>query len=267
MKKIAIFGDIHANWEALEAVIADAENEGCNGNYACLGDIVGYNANPVECLYRVMKLNCPTVRGNHDTESLRSNPLRGMNPSATAALKWTREQLFPSDVPEQLSDRNTTPHREGVQWLISRPLFTLNVNGEDYSIVHSSIDRPVQWNYVLNRFESSDSFEEMRNINIDLCFHGHTHVPKFFMQENNSAQISELPPTVVQMTPGNRYFINPGSVGQPRDGDSRASYAIYDQINRTVTLKRIDYDITTAQNKIKAAGLPEHLWKRLERGL
>lgn len=262
MKKIAIFGDIHANWEALEAVLADAENEGCNGNYACLGDIVGYNANPVECLTRVISLNCPTVKGNHDAEALRNNPLRGMNPSATLALSWTRQQLFPDG-----TDRDTTPHKEQVQWLSSRPLFTPNINQEGYSIVHASIDQPIKWNYVLNKFESNDSFEKMREISLDLCFHGHTHVPKIFAQNNNNGQITDLPPTEIHLEPGNRYFINPGSVGQPRDGNPKAAYAVYDAENKVVTLKRIDYDIQTAQDKIKAAGLPDHLWKRIERGL
>lgn len=247
MKKIAIFGDIHANLEALHAVLQDAENEGCGSAMACLGDIVGYNANPVECVETVRSLGCPTVKGNHDYEAISTRELLGMNPVATLALSWTREQL-----PEE--DR---------AWLKRLPYVREKIAElNDITIVHATMDRPMRWEYILNVSDSSFSFEKQAT---PLCFHGHTHVPRYFTKDEEG-KISMGNEMEIVMQPGLKYFVNPGSVGQPRDGDWRASYAVYTPELNLIQIKRVEYDIAVTQKKILAAGLPERLAERLAAG-
>jgi hypothetical protein len=238
--RTALFGDIHANLEALEAVLADAATQGVS-DYVCLGDVVGYNADPVACLNIVRDMGCPTVKGNHDQDASDDNSLENMNPVAAIALKWTRDQL---DEDQRL-------------WL-KRLRMVRQVS--DYTIVHSTLDQPVNWNYVTNRFDAMSNFSYQFT---QLCFHGHTHVPRVYMK---SDKVREIPADSIAIEPGAKYFINIGSVGQPRDGDPRASYAIYDHENKLVVFRRVNYDITKTQGKIIAAGLPEMLADRLEEG-
>lgn len=241
MKKFAIFGDIHGNLEALQAVLYDAAQKGCT-DYACLGDIVGYNANPAECVQIIRELNCPTVQGNHDEEASSLNDLSGMNPTATAALAWTRNQL---------SEDDKTWLRQ-LRKVRSVPPFT---------IVHSSLDQPGFWNYILNKFDALSNFPSQFT---QLCFHGHTHVPKFFVF--HAGQVEELIQYEIIMEPDKKYFINAGSVGQPRDGIPYASYATFTPSENRITIERVPYDIATTQAKILAAGLPDRLAARLEQG-
>lgn len=247
MKKIAVFGDIHANLEALQAVLADAEQEGCGSTMACLGDIVGYNANPAECLARVRELGCPTVKGNHDYEAISTRDLLGMNPVATMALSWTREQLSEEDK----------------EWLKRLPYVRENIAElNNITIVHATMDRPMRWEYILNASDSSFSFQKQAT---QLCFHGHTHVPRFFIK-NADGKITQSNEPEIVMEPGKMYFVNPGSVGQPRDGDWRASYAVYTPEWNHIAIRRVEYDIAETQRKIREAGLPERLAERLAAG-
>ena len=238
--RTALFGDIHANLEALEAVLADAATQGVS-DYVCLGDVVGYNADPVACLNIVRDMGCPTGKGNPEQDASDDNSLENMNPVAAIALKWTRDQL---DEDQRL-------------WL-KRLRMVRQVS--DYTIVHSTLDQPVNWNYVTNRFDAMSNFSYQFT---HLCFHGHTHVPRVYMK---SDKVREIPADSVAIEPGAKYFINIGSVGQPRDGDPRASYAIYDHENKLVVFRRVNYDIAKTQGKIIAAGLPEMLADRLEEG-
>lgn len=238
--RIALFGDIHANLEALEAVLADASELGAT-EYVCLGDIVGYNADPAACLEIVRAMNCPTVKGNHDDEASGTHSLDSMNPVAAAALEWTRQQL---------SD-------EQRQWL-TRLRMVRQVM--DFTVVHSTLDQPVNWNYVTNRFDAMANFSYQFT---PVCFHGHTHVPRVFVQTD---KVQEVQADSIAIEPGAKYFINVGSVGQPRDGDWRACYAIYDFDSKVVTYRRIEYDIAKAQAKIIAAGLPPMLAERIAEG-
>lgn len=240
---IAIFADIHANLEALQAVLADAQLNGVT-EYACLGDIVGYNADPVACLETIRAMNCPVVKGNHDAEASEAASLDNMNPIAAAALQWTRNQLTP----------------EQALWL-RRLRMVRQVH--DFTIVHSTMDQPASWNYVTNRFEAAGNFTYQFT---KLCFHGHTHVPRTYLKVDQN--VSELPAEsfVLDPSPNHKYFINVGSVGQPRDGDWRASYVIYDTVNHVVHFRRLEYDIRTAQEKIINAGLPDRLAYRLAEG-
>ncbi len=238
--KIALFGDIHANWEALETVLADADEQGCN-SYVCLGDVVGYNADPVKCLDKIREMGCPVVKGNHDEDAGGEHSLEMMNPTAAEALQWTRDQL----------------NAEQREWL-ARMRMVRQV--EDFTIVHSTLDQPNVWNYVTNKFDAMSNFSYQFT---QVCFHGHTHVPRVFVR---GARVQEVTPDAVAIEPGMKYFINAGSVGQPRDGEWKASYCIYDTDNKTVTFRRLEYDIETTQKKILEAGLPKVLADRLAQG-
>jgi predicted phosphodiesterase len=223
--RTAIFGDIHANLEALEAVLDDAANQGVT-DYVCLGDVVGYNADPVACLNIIREMGCPTVKGNHDKDASEDHSLDSMNPVAATALKWTR-------MVRQVAD---------------------------YTIVHSTLDQPVHWNYVTNRFDAMSNFSYQFT---QLCFHGHTHVPRVFIK---SDKVREVPAESVEIEADAKYFINVGSVGQPRDGDPRACYAIYDAESKLIVFRRINYNLPKTQMKILEAGLPEMLADRLAEG-
>ncbi len=238
--KIALFGDIHANLEALETVLADAKAQGCN-SYVCLGDVVGYNANPSECLEIIRQMGCPVVKGNHDEDAGGDHSLEMMNPIAAEALQWTREQL-------------TADQRE----FLARMRMVRQV--EDFTIVHSTLDQPNVWNYVTNKFDAMSNFSYQFT---QVCFHGHTHVPRVFVR---GTKVHDAPPESIAIEDGMKYFINAGSVGQPRDGDWRASYCIYDLNAKMIYFRRLEYDIKTTQEKILAAGLPEVLANRLTEG-
>ncbi len=238
--KIALFGDIHANLEALETVLADAKSQGCT-SYVCLGDVVGYNANPSECLEIIRQMGCPVVKGNHDEDAGGDHSLEMMNPVAAEALEWTRGQL-------------TAEQRE----FLSRMRMVRQV--EDFTIVHSSLDQPNVWNYVTNKFDAMSNFSYQFT---QVCFHGHTHVPRVFVR---NAKVHDAEADSVAIEDGMKYFINAGSVGQPRDGDWRASYCIYDLNAKTVNFRRLKYDIETTMKKVLAAGLPEALALRLPEG-
>jgi len=238
--RYAIFGDIHANWEGLTAVMEDSQALGCT-HYICLGDVVGYNANPVECLEFVRDMNCPIVKGNHDDEATQERSLDELNPLAESAMLWTREQL-------------NEGHK---QWLRELKLVR---QVRDFTIVHATLDSPGSWAYVSNRFDAMASFSYQFT---QLCFYGHTHAPRIYEKDDTVRCLRDMETTLRR---GVKYFINVGSVGQPRDGDWRASYAIYDVENQTVNIRRLDYDLATAQRKIREAGLPHILAERLALG-
>jgi predicted phosphodiesterase len=238
--RIAIFGDIHANLEALNTVLEDSKDHGCE-QWVCLGDVVGYNADPSKCLEIIRDLDCPIVKGNHDEDASGDHSLEAMNPIAAEALAWTRSQL-------------TDEQRE---WLRKVRMVR---QVENFTIVHSTLDQPNSWGYVTNKFDAMSNFSYQFT---NLCFHGHTHVPRIFVR---SARVKEVAADSVVIEAGMKYFINAGSVGQPRDGDWRACYCIYDLKTQTVTFRRLEYDLATTQKKILAADLPESLASRIAEG-
>lgn len=238
--RIALFGDIHANYEALDAVLEDAGRQGC-GSYICLGDVVGYNADPARCLERVRDMGCPVVKGNHDEDASGTHSLDSMNPVAAAALLWTRDQLS----------------EEQRVWL-RRLRMVRQV--EDFTVVHSTLDQPANWNYVTNKFDAMSNFSYQFT---QVCFHGHTHVPRVFVK---GQRVQEVPAESVVIEDGAKYFINVGSVGQPRDGDWRACYAIFDLPSHTVVFRRVEYNLAATQRRILEAELPPMLAERLAEG-
>ena len=238
--KYAILGDIHSNLEALKAVMADAETQGVN-KYACVGDLVGYNANPVEGLEIVRGLNCACVRGNHDHYCSNPEDLNGFHPLAADVVAWTRRQLS-----------------EDQQQFLRNLRYVMPV--ESFTIVHSTLDTPEMWGYVFDKLEADANFAYQTT---PICFFGHTHVPLAF-EKSDAIRFGLY--TRIKVGLGKRYFINVGSVGQPRDGDSRAAYAIFDMLNNVIELRRVQYDIESAQKKILDAGLPPRVAARLSVG-
>jgi predicted phosphodiesterase len=238
--RFAIISDIHANLEAFEAVLGDARDNKCT-HFVCLGDVVGYNANPHECVNRVRELDCPTVKGNHDEQASLIESSRDFNEMAEAAIQWTRDNLITDDK----------------DWL--RDLKLTRQIG-DFTVVHATLDMPAQWGYVFNNLDAAASFAHQET---SVCFFGHTHVPMAFIRDDGVERqlIDKL-----RLDPGKKYFINVGSVGQPRDGDWRAAYCIYDVESNTVEQRRLKYDVATAQKKIIDAGLPRLLAERLAIG-
>lgn len=238
--RFAIFSDVHANLEALEAVLRDAEERGAT-SYVCLGDVVGYNANPHECVQKVQEMECPIVKGNHDEQASLTESSRDFNELAEHAIEWTRTNLTAEDK----------------QWL--RDL-RLERQVRDFTIVHATLDTPAQWGYVFNNLDAAASFTYQHTT---VCFFGHTHVPMAFIRDDGVRRINL---EQLQIDPGRKYFINAGSTGQPRDGDWRAAYCIYDSEKSVVELHRVKYDLDRAQKKIIKAGLPRLLAERLAIG-
>jgi len=238
--KYAIIADIHANLEALEVVLADAKAMKVT-HYACLGDVVGYNANPKECLDIIRSMGMPCVKGNHDEYCSADIQLDGFNPHAAEAVSWTRQQLTEEDC----------------QWLRELRYIRLVAS---FTIVHATLDGPQRWGYVFDKLAAAASFTYQ---NTSVCFFGHTHVPVAFVRDSvvRGGTYSKF-----KVEPGRKYFVNVGSVGQPRDGNPKASYAIYDMDEGSIELRRLDYDIPAVQAKIRAVGLPERLAERLALG-
>lgn len=236
----AIFGDIHSNLEAFEAVVNDANEAGVEG-FVCVGDVVGYGANPSECLDLVQEMEIIIVRGNHDHYCCHMDALNDMNPAAANVVRWTRYRLSDAQLNFLRSMR------------LVRSL-------DGFTIVHSTLDEPEKWGYVFEELEAEASFSYQTT---PVCFHGHTHVPCIYENENG---IRKGNYHKIKVTSGKQYFINVGSVGQPRDGDSRAAYVVYDTKTRELELRRVVYDIAGAQRKILDAGLPEGLAHRLALG-
>ena len=238
--KFAIIGDIHANLEALNAVLEDANENDCS-HFVCIGDIVGYNANPKECLAVVKGLDCPVVKGNHDEMVASDIELVGLNPLAEQSMTWTRENLT----------------QEDKTYLINLKLVR---QVRDFTIVPATLDSPGGWGYVTSKFHALESFGYQYT---PVCFIGHTHVPAFYIK---TSSVEELGGRVLDIENGKKYLINVGSVGQPRDGDPRASYCIYDLGGQRILNRRVEYDIKSAQRKIIDAGLPGKLADRLSHG-
>ncbi|MBM4142302.1 MAG: metallophosphoesterase family protein [Lentisphaerae bacterium] len=239
-RKCAILGDIHGNLEALEAVLEDARQQGVEA-YVCVGDMVGYNANPAECLAKVRALGAVTVRGNHDHYCAHNESLDDFHPLAANVVDWTRRQLSADEI-EYLRNLRLVCAANG------------------FTVVHSTLDMPEKWGYVFDCLDADANFNYQPT---SVCFHGHTHVPVVYEKQSRVTRLKE---TKVRVTLGRKYFVNTGSVGQPRDGDPRASYVTYDMERGEIDIRRVAYDIQAAQKKIRAVGLPDRLAQRLEIG-
>ena len=226
--KFAIIADIHANLEALQAVLEDAKEQRCT-HHAFLGDFVGYCADPKACVDMVRAMNAPCVKGNHDEYCATNLLPDGFNVNAAKAVELSRKQLTADDR----------------QWLQKLP-YVRKV--EDFIIVHASLDQPERWQYAFDKLAAAASFPYQ---NTQMCFFGHTHVPVAFMRDT---VVRGGTYTKFKVEPGKKYFVNPGAVGRPRDNNPKAAYVVYDMDEGTVELRRSAYDIAATQKKIREAG-------------
>jgi diadenosine tetraphosphatase ApaH/serine/threonine PP2A family protein phosphatase len=241
--RCAILADIHSNLTALKAVVEDIEKKGGVDEFWCLGDIVGYGPEPSECIKLLREHNPVCVPGNHDLGAVGKLELSLFNPAAAEACQWTSTQLNPDDL----------------QYLENLPKTVVK---DDFLLVHGSPSSPIlEYVFSNSTAEKNFSFFDTR-----YCLVGHTHVPLAFRQEEEKVLSMALKPGIGVVLGGNRMIINPGAVGQPRDGDPRASYAIYDTEGKMLRTYRIDYDVRATQDRMMEAGLPIHLITRLEVG-
>lgn len=239
--RYGIFSDVHSNLEAFEVALKFYKKERIDKFIFC-GDIIGYGADPRQCLSLLRNLNPICVAGNHDWAAINKLNLDYFNPYARQALVWTREELTTSD----LNYLGT---------------FSLMHKEDDFICVHGSLDNPAQFNYIIYSYEASRNFSLLRR---QILFVGHSHRRETFCFENK--KISYLKDTKIKIKPKAKYIINEGSVGQPRDGDSRLSVCVYDSDEKVVIFKRLEYNIKKTADKILAKGLPEVLAVRLFQG-
>lgn len=242
-----ILSDVHANLEALESVIADA---GSYDAVLCLGDQVGYGPNPNECVVRLRELpNLTCLVGNHDWAALGRMDSRSFNDYARRAVEWTQDALD-AEVREFLEELPPKLEEEG------------------FALAHGSPREPL-WEYLEAPEQGPPNFSEFQ---APVCFVGHTHVPRVFVEQACDGHADSevyLPDADVELDlhDGLRRIVNPGGVGQPRNGDPRAAYGIYDTDTCRFVFRRVEYPVEVTQHKIKQAGLPAVLASRLRFGL
>ena len=243
--RYAIIADIHANLAAFTAVLDDIERRGGVAEVWCLGDVVGYGPDPHQCIELLRQRIHICIAGNHDWAAIGKLSLSEFNPDAATACHWTTEQLSPEDV----------AYLEGLPAVIEKNGFTL---------VHGSPREPI-WEYLLSVSSAKENFAYFRS---PYCLVGHSHVPSIFRQTGTGdCSFSPFSPGVGLLLGKSRLIINPGGVGQPRDGDPRASYAIFDSETRMVRLYRIPYDIRATQIRMMKHNLPVRLVYRLGSGV
>ena len=237
--------DIHSNLTAFQAVLGDVEARGGVAEIWCLGDVVGYGPDPRQCIELLSQHKHICVAGNHDWAAINKLDTAYFNPAAAAACHWTAQQLTDED--------------RG--YLENLPLV---IKKGDFTLVHGS-PRESIWEYLLTVGEAE---ENLAHFETKFCLVGHSHMPLVFRcSESGRCSLSPLSTEEEVALNEARLFINPGGVGQPRDGDPRASYAIYDEETGTVTLHRVAYDIKATQSRMMKHGLPMPLVTRLSYGM
>jgi diadenosine tetraphosphatase ApaH/serine/threonine PP2A family protein phosphatase len=237
----AIVSDIHGNLEALEAVLADIARHK-PASIQCLGDFVGYGASPNECIDRLRPIIEHAVAGNHDLAACGRLKLNYFNTNAAAAAVWTENALTP----------------ENHAYLEALPF---SVRWRDALLVHASPAQPEEWHYVLSPVEARAEMDAYPEV---VCFIGHSHYPGVFDRHDDRVRYTRA--AEIRIEKGHRYLVNVASVGQPRDGDPRAGYLLYDDLERVMRHVRLDYDVAGAMKRILEAGLPRFLADRLQWG-
>jgi len=243
--RYAIISDIHSNLAAFQAVLHDIDEKGTVDRMWCLGDIVGYGPDPGECIELLRRYEHICVAGNHDWGALEKINLSDFNTEAAAACRWNGQQLSPDEA----------------EYLANLPL---TLYEDDFTLAHGSPREPI-WEYLLSTYVAKINFDYFET---RFCLVGHSHTPLAFEQHgsNGDCFLRETPPDTTLYLEENRLIVNPGSVGQPRDGDPRASYAIYDSKEEAISFFRVPYDIETTQRKMEENGLPSRLISRLSHG-
>ena len=243
--KLAILSDIHANWHALERVIYHVDQVTTPDQVICLGDVVGYNAFPAECMFMVKDRGWECLMGNHDEAVVDDQSAQLLRSEALEVVMWTRQQLTEYEL----------------AWLKQRPYFSQIE--EDLSFTHASFSDQSKWPYIKNTIEARHGFE---GLTTKLGFYGHTHRPKVFHQKGVGVEEFELEKQFDFSSLVGACLVNVGSVGQPRDGDWRASYCVFDTTTQRLEHHRIEYDIRSAAQAVIDAGLPKSLAERLFKG-
>ncbi len=243
--RYAIIADIHANLAAFKAVLEDIERQGGTDRLWCLGDVVGYGPDPHECIELLRRYHHAGIAGNHDRAAAGKIDTTYFNPDAAMACHWTARQLNPDDI----------------DYLTNLPLV---IEEDDFTLVHGSPREPV-WEYLTTTGVAAENFSRFKS---KFCLVGHSHVPVVFSQnEDGHCSASPFSDSIRLALGKNRLIINPGGVGQPRDGDPRASYAIYDRETKLVRLHRVPYDVHATQDRMVERGLPLRLVARLAYGM
>jgi len=243
--KVGILSDIHGNLEALDRALEFLAVEGVT-RYLCLGDLVGYGADPEECIARIRELDCLTVAGNHDRAVLNQTAIRSFNPPARRAIVWTRKRLSPA----------------ALRFLESLNLAEVS---PPFRMVHAAPSAPGAWDYIQTM---SDITYELGMYSEPACLVGHSHSPFAVRKHPSKSEPQRIHESEFELG-GNdaaKFLINVGSVGQPRDEDPRLCVVMFDTDTFRLSFHRLEYDIAGAQRKILAAGLPEMLALRLSVG-
>ncbi len=240
--KILVFSDIHANLTALETVLADA---GDMDGYWCLGDLVGYGPDPnqvIKCVRQLPNLVC--ILGNHDAATIKKIEIEAFNEEAQQTISWTQKTIS----------------KENMDFLKSLPAI---IETENFTLTHGSPRHPI-WEYILDTRTATQNFDYFDN---PFCLIGHTHIPViYFLSDEGSLANLILPNSHTKVTLSPRSILNPGSIGQPRDHDPRAAYAILDTEELLFEFHRVPYDIPSVQKRMEKAGLPQRHAQRLEFG-
>ncbi|NOY78623.1 MAG: metallophosphoesterase family protein [Calditrichaeota bacterium] len=236
--RYGFIADVHGNLEALTAVLDDLRDRNID-EIICLGDSVGYGPDPNACVALIRENTRYALLGNHDSAAIGKTTLQYFNLYARQAIEWTREIL----------------DADSYSYLSSLPL---KIIIDDMTLVHSTPKHPEEWNYL---FDTRDAIENFNYFRTRLCFIGHSHRPVAFFHEGERYWISYDPTLLIR--PKMRGIINVGSVGQPRDGDPRACYGIYDEEDGEFQYIRVPYDVEKTQAKMRKAGLPDYLIHRL----
>lgn len=237
----AILSDIHSNLEAFEAVLQELQKEEID-RFIFLGDIVGYGPNPNECIELTHQYADVSLAGNHDWAALGMLDINYFNPYARQATLWTRDNLT----------------QNNLGYLQKLPL--TKQTGNLY-LVHASPYQPDNWHYLDNLYEAKINFEYFAT---QICLLGHSHVPMIFVQEGTKHK--QHPDNKIIIGEKKRYIINVGSIGQPRDGNPDAAYALYNTDTNFFEIRRVKYNIRLTQDKMNRAKLPSFLTDRLSLG-
>lgn len=240
--RYGIFSDVHGNLQALEAVLRAYRKERIDG-YFFAGDVVGYGANPHECIQVINDLGAVCIAGNHDWAVIGKIDTWYFNSIAKEAVLWTKQKSSQQDF----------------DFLNKLKLVE---KSKDFILVHGTLQEPSYFHYLADERQAEVMFRLMDR---DVCFVGHSHVPGVFIK-NQKGQIRYFSSQEVKLEEGFRYIVNVGSVGQPRDNNPMAAYCIFDTEEKVVLIKRANYDVEEAQQRILSAGLPAFLASRLAQG-
>ena len=238
-----ILSDIHSNLEALQSVIKAAETDGGFDQLWLLGDLIGYGPDPVACIDLTREYDTVSVAGNHDLAAIGEFSAEAFNVYALAAVQWTSAQL-------------SEEHRTYIGEM------PLKQEMHDFTAVHGSPRDPI-WEYLVSPASATVNFE---HFDTTRCLVGHSHIPFICRPKDDSAVFLEFVLDAPLYLGQQRMIINPGGVGQPRDGDPRANYAVYDSEKDFVSHHRVEYDIPKTQDKMAERGLPKYLIDRLPQG-